>query len=176
MTDHQELRVQVRDLCARFPDAYWRSHDQAREYPHEFVDALTESRLLAALIPTEYGGLGLGLTEASVVMEEINRSGGHSAACHAQMYTMGAVLRHGSDEQKRTYLPRIAGGELRLQAFSITEAEAGSDTSSIATTARREGDEYVIDGAQELDQPDPAIRPAAPARAHRHRPRRAPTD
>jgi acyl-CoA dehydrogenase len=146
MTDHQELRVQVRDLCARFPDAYWRRLDQAREYPHEFVDALTESRLLAALIPTEYGGLGLGLTEASIVMEEINRSGGSSAACHAQMYTMGAVLRHGSDEQKRAYLPRIAGGELRLQAFSITEDEAGSDTGMIATTARREGNEYVIDG------------------------------
>jgi acyl-CoA dehydrogenase len=146
MPDHQELRAQVRRLCARFPDSYWRRLDQAREYPQEFVDALTESRLLAALIPTEYGGLGLGLTEASVVMEEINRSGGHSAACHAQMYTMGAVLRHGSDEQKRAYLPRIAGGELRLQAFSITEDEAGSDTARIATTARREGDEYVIDG------------------------------
>ncbi len=146
MPDHQKLRAQVRRLCARFPDSYWRRLDQAREYPQEFVDALTESRLLAALIPTEYGGLGLGLTEASVVMEEINRSGGHSAACHAQMYTMGAVLRHGSDEQKRAYLPRIAGGELRLQAFSITEDEAGSDTARIATTARREGDEYVIDG------------------------------
>ena len=146
MTDHPELRAQVRDLCARFPGDYWRRLDQAREYPQEFVAALTESRLLAALIPTEYGGLGLGLTEASVVMEEINRSGGSSAACHAQMYTMGAVLRHGSDEQKRAYLPLIAGGELRLQAFSITEAEAGSDTGRIATTARREGDEYVIDG------------------------------
>jgi acyl-CoA dehydrogenase len=143
---HPELRAQVRDLCTRFPDEYWRRLDQAREYPHEFVKALTDSRLLAALIPTEYGGLGLSLTEASIVMEEINRSGGHSAACHAQMYTMGALLRHGSDEQKRAYLPGIAKGELRLQAFSITEHEAGSNTNQIATTATRDGDEYVIDG------------------------------
>ena len=99
-----ELRAQVRALCAEFPNDYWRAHDQAREYPQAFVDALTESRLLAALIPAGYGGLGLSLTEASVIMEEINRSGGHSAACHAQMYTMGALLRHGSEEQKRAYL------------------------------------------------------------------------
>jgi len=143
---HPELRAQVRELCAGFPDEYWRRLDQAREYPQAFVDALTESRLLAALIPAQYGGLGLSLTEASVIMEEINRSGGHSAACHAQMYTMGALLRHGSEAQKREYLPRIASGELRLQAFSVTEAEAGSDTTSIATTARRDGDEYVVDG------------------------------
>jgi acyl-CoA dehydrogenase len=143
---YPELRAEVRELCARFPDEYWRRLDQAREYPQEFVDALTDSRLLAALIPTEYGGLGLGLTEASIIMEEINRSGGHSAACHAQMYTMGAVLRHGSADQKHAYLPGIASGELRLQAFSITEEQAGSDTTSIATTARREGDQYVIDG------------------------------
>jgi acyl-CoA dehydrogenase len=143
---HPELRTDVRELCARFPDEYWRRLDQAREYPQEFVDAATESRLLAALIPTEYGGLGLGLTEASIIMEEINRSGGHSAACHAQMYTMGALLRHGSDDQKRAYLPGIASGELRLQAFSITEEQAGSDTTSIATSARRDGDDYVIDG------------------------------
>ena len=168
MTDHQELRGQVRDLCARFPDAYWRRLDQAREYPHEFVDALTESRLLAALIPTEYGGLGLGLTEASIVMEEINRSGGHSAACHAQMYTMGAVLRHGSDEQKRAYLPRIASGELRLQAFSITEDEAGSDTTQHRHDRAPRGRRVRHRRPQELDQPDRAVRPAAPARAHRH--------
>src|SRR3954452_1185069 len=143
---HEELRDQVRGVCARFPDEYWRRLDAAREYPQEFVDALTASRLLAALIPAEYGGLGLSLTEASVIMEEINRSGGHSAACHAQMYTMGAVLRHGSAAQKRAFLPGIAGGGLRLQAFSITEHEAGSDTTSITTSARREGDEYVIDG------------------------------
>ena len=144
--DHPELRAAVRAVCDRFPDEYWRDADQARAYPQEFVDALTASGHLGALIPVEYGGLGLGLTEASVIMEEINRSGGHSAACHAQMYTMGAVLRHGSQQQKDTYLPEIAKGALRLQAFSITEKDAGSDTTSITTTARREGDHYVIDG------------------------------
>jgi len=143
---HAPLRAEVSALCARFPDEYWRRMDQAREYPQAFVDALTGSGYLAALIPREYGGLGLGLSEASVIMEEINRSGGHSAACHAQMYTMGAVLRHGSEQQKRTYLPEIAKGTARLQAFSITEKEAGSDTTSITTTARRDGDSYVIDG------------------------------
>ncbi len=143
---HAALRAEVGALCARFPDEYWRRMDQAREYPQAFVDALTGSGYLAAMIPREYGGLGLGLSEASVIMEEINRSGGHSAACHAQMYTMGAVLRHGSEQQKRTYLPEIAKGIARLQAFSITEKEAGSDTTSITTTARRDGDSYVIDG------------------------------
>jgi len=143
---HSALRAEVSALCAGFPDEYWRRMDQAREYPQQFVDALTGSGYLAALIPREYGGLGLGLSEASVIMEEINRSGGHSAACHAQMYTMGAVLRHGSEQQKRSYLPEIAKGAARLQAFSITEKEAGSDTTSITTTARRDGDSYVIDG------------------------------
>ena len=143
---HAELRTEVRALCAKFPDDYWRRLDQQRGYPQEFVDALTHAGHLAALIPQEYGGRGLGLGAASVIMEEINRSGGHSAACHAQMYTMGALLRHGSDEQKRTYLPGIAAGTLRLQAFSITEKDAGSDTTSITTTARREGDAYVVDG------------------------------
>jgi acyl-CoA dehydrogenase len=145
---HEPLRAQVREVCARFPDEYWRERDAAREYPQAFVDALTASRLLAALIPAEYGGLGLSLTEASVIMEEINRSGGSSAACHAQMYTMGAILRHGSEAQKRAYLPAIASGDLRLQAFSITEDEAGSDTTSITTRATRDGDAYVIDGAK----------------------------
>jgi acyl-CoA dehydrogenase len=143
---YDALRTEVRTLCARFPDEYWRRLDQAREYPQEFVDALTGSGHLAALIPTEYGGLNLGLAEASVIMEEINRSGGHSAACHAQMYTMGAVLRHGTEEQKTTYLPQIAKGTLRLQAFSVTESAAGSDTTSITTTARRDGEHYVVDG------------------------------
>ena len=143
---HPQLRAEVRALCARFPDEYWRGLDQAREYPRAFVDALTEARLLAALIPVEYGGLGLSLGEASVIMEEINRSGGHSAACHAQMYTMGALLRHGSEAQKQAFLPRIASGELRLQAFSITEDEAGSNTTAIMTTATRDGDAYVISG------------------------------
>jgi acyl-CoA dehydrogenase len=143
---HHELRRQVRAVCDRFPDEYWRRLDVAREYPQDFVDALTASRLLAALIPAGYGGLGLSLTEASVIMEEINRSGGHSAACHAQMYTMAAILRHGSDAQKQAYLPAIASGELRLQAFSITEDGAGSDTTSITTRATRNGGDYVIDG------------------------------
>jgi acyl-CoA dehydrogenase len=149
MTDHRShtaLRAEVRELCARFTGEYWRRLDQERAYPQEFVDALTDAGHLAALIPHEYGGLGLGLGAASVIMEEINRSGGHSAACHAQMYTMGAVLRHGSPEQKQAYLPGIAKGGIRLQAFSVTEQKAGSDTTSIATTARRDGDSYVIDG------------------------------
>jgi acyl-CoA dehydrogenase len=141
-----QLRAEVRQLCNRFPDEYWRRLDVARDYPQAFVDALTESGLLAALIPGEFGGLGLSLTDASIIMEEINRSGGHSAACHAQMYIMGALLRHGSEAQKQAYLPAIASGELRLQAFSITEQQAGSDTTNIATTARRDGDDYVIDG------------------------------
>jgi acyl-CoA dehydrogenase len=145
-TDLDHLRGRTRALCAQFPDEYWRETDLNRRYPQEFVDTLTASGLLAVLIPTEYGGSGLGLTQASVIMEEINKSGGHSAACHAQMYTMGALLRHGSDELKDTYLPLIAKGELRLQAFSITEPAAGSDTTSIATTATRDGDHFVITG------------------------------
>lgn len=142
----EELREQTRALCEKFPDEYWRQADLERRYPQEFVDTLTEARLLSALIPQEYGGLGLGVTEASVIMEEINRSGGHSAACHAQLYTMKAVLNHGSQWQKDTYLPHIADGSLRLQAFSITEEEAGSDTSSIQTRAVQDGDDWVITG------------------------------
>ncbi|NVM98481.1 acyl-CoA dehydrogenase family protein [Arthrobacter sp. SDTb3-6] len=142
----EELRQTVRDLCKGFGDEYWRESDQQRSYPQEFVNTLTNSGLLAALIPTEYGGLGYGLTEASIIMEEINRSGGHSAACHAQMYTMGALLRHGSEAQKDAYLPEIAAGRLRLQAFSITEDKAGSDTTSIETAAVRDGDDFVITG------------------------------
>jgi acyl-CoA dehydrogenase len=152
------LRAEVRALCARFPDEYWRRLDRERGYPQEFVDALTHAGHLAALIPAEYGGRGLGLGAASVVMEEINRSGGHSAACHAQMYTMGALLRHGNEQQKRAYLPAIAEGTLRLQAFSVTEKDAGSDTTSITTTARRDGDHYVVDGhknwTSRIDQSD----------------------
>jgi acyl-CoA dehydrogenase len=142
----ETLRARTRALCAQFPDAYWRETDRDRRYPQEFVDTLTAAGLLSVLIPAEYGGGGLGVTEASVVMEEINRSGGHSAACHAQMYTMGALLRHGSDALKKTYLPLVAKGELRLQAFSITESAAGSDTTAIATTATRDGDDFVITG------------------------------
>lgn len=142
----EQLREQTRALCARFPDEYWRELDLKREYPQEFVDTLTKARLLSALIPTEYGGLGVGLTEASVIMEEINKSGGHSAACHAQLYTMKAVLNHGSEWQKQQYLPGIADGSLRLQAFSITEDAAGSDTSSIQTRAVKDGEGWVITG------------------------------
>jgi acyl-CoA dehydrogenase len=133
-------------LCERFDDEYWRERDQRREYPEAFVEALTKAGYLSALIPKEYGGLGLGLAEAAVIMETINRSGGHSAACHAQMYTMGALLRHGSEEQKQRYLPEIAAGNLRLEAFSITEPEAGSDTPEIRTFARHEGDGYSVTG------------------------------
>ena len=144
--DLDALRERTRALCAGFPDAYWRETDRDRRYPREFVDTLTAAGLLSVLVPPEYGGAGLGVTEASVVMEEINRSGGHSAACHAQMYTMGALLRHGSEALKDAYLPLIASGELRLQAFSVTEAAAGSDTTAIATTATRDGDDYLITG------------------------------
>lgn len=140
------LRERTRALCAGFPDEYWRETDRDRRYPQEFVDTLTAAGLLSVLVPTEYGGSGLGVTEASVVVEEINRSGGHSAACHAQLYTMGALLRHGSDRLKDAYLPPIARGELRLQAFSVTEAAAGSDTTAIATTATRDGEDYVLTG------------------------------
>jgi acyl-CoA dehydrogenase len=140
-----ELRTRVRELCARFPDEYWRGL-QPDGYPDAFVQAMTEAGHLGALIPAEYGGAGLGLTAASVILEEVNRSGGSAAACHAQMYVMGTLLRHGSEEQKRRYLPAIASGELRLQAFSVTEREVGSDTTNIRTTAVRDGDVYVVDG------------------------------
>ena len=140
-----EIRRAVRDLCERFPGEYWRSLEPDR-YPEEFVRALTENGWLAALVPEEYGGAGLGLTAASVVLEEINGSGGNAAACHAQMYTMGTLLRHGSEEQKRRYLPAIAAGELRLQAFGVTEPTVGSDTTRIETSARRVDGGYVIRG------------------------------
>lgn len=143
---HRDLRRAVADLCSRFPDRYWRDLDRREEYPREFVDALTGAGYLAALIPTEYGGAGLGVQEASIILEEINRSGGNAAACHAQMYIMGTLLRHGSDEQKRAYLPRIASGELRLQAFGVTEPTSGSDTTRIRATAARDGDRYRVNG------------------------------
>jgi acyl-CoA dehydrogenase len=142
----EALRERTTTLCAEFPDEYWRHADRERRYPQEFVDRLTEAGLLAALIPVEYGGLGVGITEASAIMQAINQSGGHSAACHAQMYTMGALLRHGSDELKQRYLPSIAGASLRLQAFSITEDAAGSDTTAIRTAAVRDGDDFLITG------------------------------
>jgi alkylation response protein AidB-like acyl-CoA dehydrogenase len=136
----------VRDLCRRFPAEYWRETDEARRYPDEFVRAVTEAGWLAVLIPEEFGGAGLGTYEASLVLEEINRSGGNAAACHAQMYTMGALLRHGSAEQKRRWLPAIAAGKLRLQSFGVTEPDAGSDTTRISTFAERRGDRYVVHG------------------------------
>jgi acyl-CoA dehydrogenase len=141
-----ELRSAVRDLCSRFPNEYWRELDQERDYPKAFVDALTEAGYLAALIPQEFGGAGLGIAEASVILEEINRSGGNAGACHAQMYTMGTLLRHGSEEQKQRYLPKIASGDLRLQAFAVTEPTTGSDTTKLKTTAVRHGDRYVVNG------------------------------
>jgi acyl-CoA dehydrogenase len=143
----REIRGAVRDLCSRFPDTYWRDLEPDG-YPEEFVSALTESGWLSALIPEEYGGVGVTMTAASVILEEINASGGNSGACHAQMYTMGTILRHGSDEQKRHYLPKIARGELRLQAFGVTEPTAGSDTTSIQTTAERVEGGYVVRGSK----------------------------
>lgn len=141
-----ELAAAVRDLCSRFGNDYWREADEARAYPEAFVAALTEAGYLACLIPEAYGGAGLGLAEACVILEEINRSGANAAACHAQMYTMGTLLRHGSVEQKVRFLPKVASGELRLQAFAVTEPDAGSDTASIRTFAERKGDRYVVNG------------------------------
>ncbi len=144
--DHKEIREAVRKLCERFPGEYWRKLDVTRAYPAEFVAALTEAGYLATLIPEEYGGAGLPLSAAAAVLEEIQRAGCNGAACHAQMYVMGTVLRHGSDAQKARYLPRIASGELRLQAFGVTEPTSGTDTTSIRTSARRNGDHYVVNG------------------------------
>jgi acyl-CoA dehydrogenase len=143
---HPEIREEVRKLCARFPGDYWRKLDEARAYPTEFVQALTEAGYLAVLIPEEYGGAGLPLSAASAILETIQAEGCNGAACHAQMYIMGTILRHGSERQKREYLPKIATGELRLQAFGVTEPTSGTDTTSLRTVARREGDEYVVNG------------------------------
>ncbi|WP_319774400.1 acyl-CoA dehydrogenase family protein [Breoghania sp.] len=144
--DYQDIRDAVRALCAEFPDEYHRKIDDERAYPEEFVDALTKAGWMAALIPEEYGGSGLGLTEASVIMEEINRAGGNSGACHGQMYNMNTLVRHGSKEQREFYLPKIAAGELRLQSMGVTEPTTGTDTTKIKTTAVRKGDRYVING------------------------------
>ena len=143
---YQDIRDAIRDLCKQFPDEYFRKVDEVRGYPEDFVNALTHAGWLAALIPQEYGGSGLGLTEASVIMEEINRNGGNSGACHGQMYNMGTLLRHGSEAQKQLYLPKIAAGELRLQSMGVTEPTTGTDTTKIKTTAVRKGDRYVING------------------------------
>jgi len=144
--DQEALQAGVRELCKRYPDAYWRDVDERREYPDAFVNDLTKAGYLAALIPQEYGGAGLGILDASLILEEINRSGANSSACHAQMYIMGTLLRHGSDEQKRTYLPKIATGDLRLQSFGVTEPNTGSDTTKLQTSAVRKGDRYVVNG------------------------------
>jgi acyl-CoA dehydrogenase len=143
---HNDIREAISSLCQDFPGEYWRNLDRERGYPKEFVKALTDSGFLAVLIPEEYGGSGLGMGAATAIMEEIHKSGCNGAACHAQMYTMGTVLRHGSFEQKAAYLPGIASGELRLQAFGVTEPTSGTDTSRIKTTAIRDGDEYVVNG------------------------------
>ncbi len=143
---YQDIRGAIRELCKRFPDEYFREIDQERGYPQDFVDALTGAGWLAAMIPEAYGGSGLGLSEGCVIMEEINRCGGNAGACHGQMYNMGTLLRHGSEEQKRHYLPKIASGELRLQSMGVTEPTAGTDTTNIRTTAVRQGDRYVVNG------------------------------
>jgi alkylation response protein AidB-like acyl-CoA dehydrogenase len=143
---YAEIRDEVAKLCAHFPGEYWRNLDAARAYPTEFVSALTEGGYLSVLIPEEYGGSGLPLSAAAAILEEVQRQGCNGAACHAQMYTMGTILRHGSEAQKREYLPRIAAGELRLQAFGVTEPTSGTDTTSLRTTARREGDRFIVNG------------------------------
>ena len=144
--DHAELRAAVRGACAPFDSAYWQGVERGRTYPDAFVQALTAAGWLSALIPERFGGVGLSLAEASVILEEINRSGANSGACHAQMYTMGTILRHGSEEQQQRWLPDIASGKLRLQSFAITEPGAGTDTTRLATTAVRRGDRYVVNG------------------------------
>ncbi len=144
--NYTEIRDAVRKLCARYPDEYWRKLDRENEYPTEFVTALSDAGYLSILIPEEFGGSGLPLSAACAVLEEIQKSGGNGGACHAQIYTMGTLLRHGSDEQKHRYLPDIASGKLRLQAFGVTEPASGTDTTRITTTAVRDGDDYVVNG------------------------------
>jgi alkylation response protein AidB-like acyl-CoA dehydrogenase len=144
--DHAEIREEVRKLCARFPGEYWRKLDEVRGYPTEFVTALTEAGYLSVLIPEEYGGSGLGISAAAAILETVQAEGCNGAACHAQMYIMGTILRHGSEAQKQQYLPKIATGELRLQAFGVTEPTSGTDTTSLRTVAKREGDTYVVNG------------------------------
>ena len=144
--DHPDIREAVRALVAEFGDAYFRKVDEAREYPEEFVAALTDAGWMAALIPEEFGGAGLGLTEASIIMEEINRAGGNSGACHGQMYNMNTLLRHGSQEQKERYLPSIASGKIRLQSMAVTEPTTGTNTTELKTRAVRTGDSYVVTG------------------------------
>jgi len=146
MHDYTDIREEVTKLCQQFPGEYWRAKDRARAYPTEFVTALAEAGYLAALIPEEFGGAGLPISGAAAILEEIQRQGCNGGACHAQMYIMGTLLRHGSDAQKAAYLPRIATGELRLQAFGVTEPTSGTDTLALKTTAKRDGDDYVVNG------------------------------
>src|SRR5574342_1111745 len=141
-----QIRDEIRKVCKEFPDAYWRGIDAKKDYPEEFVRKLSDLGWLAALIPEEFCGTGLGITEASIILEEITHSGGVATACHAQMYTMGTRLRHGSAEQKQRYLPKIASGELRLQSFAVTEPTTGTDTTKTRTTAVRKGDRYIVNG------------------------------
>ena len=143
---YPEIRESVRKLCAKFPGEYWRQLDEAKEYPREFVNSLSEAGFLSITIPEQYGGSGLPLSAACAVLEEIQRSGCNGGACHAQMYTMGTLLRHGSEQQKKKYLPQISSGELRLQAFGVTEPNSGTDTTRITTFARRDGDDYIVNG------------------------------
>ncbi len=165
---HADIRDAVAKLCARFPGDYWRKLDRSMEYPAEFVQALTDAGYLSVLIPEEYGGSGLPLSAAAAILETVQASGCNGAACHAQMYTMGTVLRHGNDAQKAAYLPKIAAGELRLQAFGVTEPTSGTDTTSLRTVARREGER-----PEDLDQPGRIFRPdAAPGAHHAARPGR----
>ena len=165
--DHRELREPVRALCARYPREYWREKDRERAYPAEFVQALTDAGFLAALIPERYGGSGLGIGAGAAILEEIHASGCNGGACHAQMYTMGTVLRHGSDAQKEAYLPQIASGARRLQAFGVTEPTTGSDTTQLRTTAERRPDgDYTVNGPEGLDLAGRALGPAAPPRPH----------
>ncbi len=163
---YQDIRDAVRDLCAGFPAEYFRKIDEERGYPDAFVDALTKAGWLAALIPQEYGGSGLGLAEASVIMEEINRSGGNAGACHGQMYNMGTLLRHGSEAQKRRYLPKIASGELRLQSMGVTEPTTGTDTTKIRTTCREKRRPLRGQRPEGVDLARAALGPDDPARAH----------
>ncbi|QJB69892.1 acyl-CoA dehydrogenase family protein [Parasphingorhabdus halotolerans] len=143
---YSEIRAEVAKLCAKFPGSYWQEKDRNRDYPEEFVKALSDAGYLAVLIPEEFGGAGLPLSAAAAILEEIHAQGCNGGACHAQMYTMGTVLRHGSEEQKSTYLPKVASGDLRLQAFGVTEPTSGTDTLSLKTTAKRDGDHYIVNG------------------------------
>jgi acyl-CoA dehydrogenase len=151
--NHPELRAAVAQLCKRFPGRYWQECDRNQAYPKAFVTALTEAGYLAALIPEAHGGLSLPLSAGAAILEEIHRAGCNAAACHAQMYTMGTLLRHGSDAQKSKYLPQIAQGNLRLQAFGVTEPTSGTETSALRCTARKEGQAYIVNGQKNLDQP-----------------------